>query len=48
MVYKSDGGIKFKNGLDVKSLKFKHLQESTDRDLLKEHPGKLRVPKGAR
>ena len=48
MIYKSDGGIKFKKGLDVKSLKFKYLQESNVRDLLKEHPGKLRVPKGAR
>lgn len=47
MVYKSDSGIKFKNNLDVKPLKFKHLQESNDRDLLKEHPGKLRVPKGS-
>ena len=47
MIYKSDGGIKFKNNLDVKPLKFKHLDESNVRDLLKEHPGKLRVPKGS-
>lgn len=47
MVYKSDGGIKFKISLDLKFLKFKHLHESNDRDLLKEHPGKLRVPKGS-
>ena len=47
MIYKSDGGINLKNGLDVKALKFRHLDESNVRDLLKEHPGKLRVPKGS-
>lgn len=47
MVYKSDGGINLKNGIDVKALKFRHLDERNVRDLLKEHPGKLRVPKGS-